>query len=672
MKPLLLLLVAAGIASALPAQQPAAVRMESVTSRAHLDTTVHACTDFAQYANGAWLRRNPIPPTEVSWGIQNENYRSVASTLDSILVHAAQSYPSARDHATRTLGIHYSSCMDSSAIERLGWRPIAAQLRRVESMRTRRDVESEIARLQRQYVLVPFALNSASDPGDTQMLIARLARARLPLSDRGNYLRKDSASVEVRERYVRHIATLLRLVGRDSGEANASALHVLSLETTLAEAAYTAVERRDPLLIHNKMSVAELQRLMPGFAWSRFFRAMGRPDIHVVDVENPRQMRAVEAMLATRSVDEWRSYLGWVVVRSASPNLSTAFVTESARFERELNGATEAVPRARRCADVYLPQLLDQKFLEARFSERALTLVKEVAANVAEAFRARIQHLAWMGDATKQQALSKLAAATFEIGFPSKWIDLSALRLRPGHFYANSVATLRALHAGDMDRIGQSDAGTWPIQASDGDKYNWGNRILLPAGGLQPPLFDPSGDDAANYGALGAVIGHELTHSFDEHGAAFDSRNNLRNWWTPTDLSNFRQRTALMVRQFDEYTVLDSLNVNGKLTLNENIADYGGVSIAYDAFKNATRARGPGVLKDGFTPDQRFFIAYARSWAGSMRPEAQRIQIQTALHAPRQWRINGPLSNMPEFAAAFGCRPGDAMVRPDSLRPLIW
>lgn len=671
MKPLLLL-VAMGIASSLPAQQPVPVGMESVTSRDHLDRTVHACTDFSQYANGAWLRNNPIPPTEVSWGIQNENYRSVAATLDSIFVHAAQNYPSARDHATRTLGIHYSSCMDSSAIERLGWSPIAAQLRRIESMRTRRDVESEIARLQKQYVLVPFVLNSASDPGDTQMLIARLARARLPLSDRGNYLRQDSASVELRGRYVRHIAALLRLAGRDSGEANASALHALSVESALAEAAYTAVERRDPLLIHNKMSMAELQRLMPGFAWPRFLRAMGRPDIQVVDVENPRQMRAVDAILATRSVEVWRAYLSWVVVRSAAPNLSTPFMTESARFGRELNGATEAVPRARRCADVYLPQLLDQKFLEARFSARALTLVRDVAKNVAEAFRARIQRLTWMGDATKQQALAKLEAVTFEIGFPSKWIDLSALRLRPGHFYANTVATLGALHAGDMSRIGQSDAGTWPIQASDGDKYNWGNRILLPAGGLQPPLFDPSGDDAANYGVLGAVIGHELTHSFDEHGAAFDARNNLRNWWTPTDLGNFRQRAALMVRQFDEYTVLDSLHVNGKLTLNENIADYGGVSMAYDAFKDTMRGRGAGVLKDGFTPDQRFFVAYARSWAGAMRPEAQRAQLQTALHAPRQWRINGPLSNMPEFAAAFGCKPGDAMVRPDSLRPLIW
>ncbi len=647
--------------------------MGSVTSRADLDTTVNACTDFAQFANGGWLRRNPIPQSKASWGIQEENYRSVESTLDSILVHAAQNYSSARDHATRTLGIHYSSCMDSSAVERLGWRPIATQLRRIESLRTRKDVESEIARLQRQYVLVPFVLLSASDPGDAQVLMARLARARLPLPDRGYYLRKDSASVGVRERYVRHIATLMSLVGRDSGEASTNALHALSLETALAEAAYTALERRDPLLIHNKMSVAELQQMMPGFAWPQFFRAMGRPDISVVDVENPKQMRAVDALLASRPVEEWRAYLSWVVVRSAAPNLSTAFERESARFARQLYGATDAVPRARRCADgIYLPQLLDQKFLEARFSARALALVKDVASNVAEAFRARIQHLAWMGDATKEQALSKLAAATFEIGFPSRWIDLSALRLRPGQFYANSVASLRALHAGDMSRIGQSDAGTWPIQASGGDKYNWNNRILLPAGGLQPPLFDPSGDDAANYGALGAVIGHELTHSFDEHGAAFDARNNLRNWWTPIDLSNFRQRTALMVRQFDEYTVLDSLHVNGKLTLNENIADYGGVSVAYDAFKNATRARGPGVLRDGFTPDQRFFVAYARSWAGAMRPEAQRTQIQTALHAPRQWRINGPLSNMPQFAAAFGCKPGDAMVRQDSLRPLIW
>lgn len=625
------------------AQPPHALHIASAISRSDLDTSVSACTDFFQFANGGWFPRNPIPPTRTGWGAMHQMAEANQAVLDSIVKDAARAPASKRDHDTRTLGIYYASFMDSAAAERAGWEPIARELGRIESMRTRADIEAELARLQHQYVLAPFLLHGQRDVENSKLIIAALYQARLPLPERGYYLRTDSASVAIRARYSQHIANLMRLVGRDSNRARADARRVLSLETALAEVLFSPAERRMTALIHHKLRRADLGRLMPGFAWTRFLVAMGRPDIDIVDVENPRLAARMDSLLGTLPLADWRAYLRWALVNFAAPNLSTAFVNEDFRFASSLFGASANQPRSERAVDRMMtdvPDILDQKYLKARFSERSLALANEVVRNMADAFRSRLQGLSWMGDSTRQQALDKLAAVDYQIGFPAKWRDFSALEVRRGPFYPNMVASLRLYHDFNMGRIGKEvDGDRWTSSVSAG---------------------------------LGAIIGHELTHSFDDQGATLDAHNNLRNWWTPADLASFRQRSELMAAQFDAYTVLDSVHVNGKLTLGENIADYGGVSIAYEAFQNAMRTKGRPDSIDGFTPEQRFFLAYARAWRIQVTPKRQRVLVNTSEHAPARWRTNGPLSNLSQFAAAFGCKPGDAMVRADSLRAMIW
>jgi putative endopeptidase len=672
----LVLLAIGAIGSSIGAQQPNAPHLTSAISRSDLDLSVSACTDFFRFANGGWFPKNPIPPTRTAWGIGLQMYQANQAVLDSIVKEAARAPASKGEHDTRTLGIYYASFMDSAAAERAGWQPIALELKRIESMRTRLDIESEIARLQKQYVLVPFLFYSARDFENSKRIVAALYQARLPLPERGYYLRTDSASIGIQVRYSQHIVNLMRLVGRDSVRALDDARRALALETALAEVLFSPAERRTTSLIHHKMNRADLARLMPGFDWARFLSAMDRPDIDLIDVENPRFASSVDSLLGALPPEDWRAFLRWALVNFAAPNLSTPFVNEDFRFTSALFGATENQPRSERAVERMMsdvPDILDRKYLKARFSERSLVLAREMVRNMADAFQSRLQRLSWMGDSTKQQALEKLAAVNYQIGFPTKWRDFSTLEVRPGPFYPNMVASLRLYHEFNLSHIGKGvDRDRWSVSVSAGDFYNTGNRIIIPAGNIQPPLFDVTGDDAINYGGLGAIVGHELTHSFDDQGAAFDAHNNLRNWWTPADLARFRQQGALMAAQFDAYTVLDSVHLNGKLTLGENIADYGGLNIAYDAFQNAMRAKGrPGSI-DGFTPEQRFFLAYARLWRVQVTPGQERVWVNTNEHAPARWRTNGPLANMPQFAAAFGCKPGDAMVRADSLRPVIW
>ena len=679
MKQHVLLVVGVAIAavdSSLVAQQPNGLRLVSAIVRSDMDTSVKACTDFFQFANGGWFPKNPIPSSRTGWSPGHQMYAANQLVLDSIAKAAAQAAASNTDHDTRTLGVYYASFMDSTAAERAGWQPIAGELRRIESIHSRTDIESELARLQRQYVLAPFLFHGARDFENSKVIMAVLYQARLPLPEPGYYLRTDTASVAIRVRYMQHIGNLMRLVGRDSVRALTDARRVLSLETALAEALLSPAESRTTSLTHHRMTRPALERLMPGFSWPRFLSAMGRPDVDVIDVENPRLASRLDSLLGTRRLEDWRAYLAWTVVNFAAPHLSTVFVNEDFRFSSSLYGASKNQPRAERAIDRLLtdvPDILDQKYLEARFSQRTLTLANEMVRNMADAFRTRLRGLSWMGDSTKQQALDKLAAVDYQVGFPAKWRDFSALEVKPGPFYPNMVASLQLYHDFNMRRIGHGvDRDRWTSSVSAGDFYNTGNRLIIPAGMMQPPLFDVTGDDALNYGGLGAIIGHELTHSFDDQGATFDAHNNLRNWWTPVDLARFRQRSTLLVAQFDAYTVLDSVHVNGRLTLGENIADYGGLNIAYDAFQNAMRAKGRSGSIDGFTPEQRFFLAYARIWRIQVTPKRQQVLINSSEHSPARWRTNGPLSNMPQFAGAFGCSPGDAMVRPDSLRPQIW
>jgi putative endopeptidase len=471
---------------------------------------------------------------------------------------------------------------------------------------------------------------------------------------------------------------MLQLVGENPAQAAADAQKVVALETALAKPAKTRVELRDPNANYHKMTSAELAQLAPGFNWPGIFSGEGRGDISTINVQNPVFLKAADSLLASVPLDDWKAYLRWHVIDAAAPTLSSRFVNEDFRFGSTLSGAKELLPREKRCAratDNGLRDALGQAYVAQYFTPAAKQRALEMVRNLESVFHDRIQTLGWMSDTTKTQAETKLAAFTNKIGYPDKWRDYSTLNIQPGPFINNVMAVRRYENRRNLAKIGQPvDRTEWGMTPPTVNAYynSSMNEIVFPAGILQPPFYDPNADDAVNYGGMGSVIGHEMTHGFDDQGSQYDAQGNLRNWWGASDLEKFKRGTGLVASQFDSYTVLDSLHVNGKLTLGENLADLGGLSISYAALEKALAEKGRPANIDGFTPEQRFFLAWAQIWRANSTPEAVRLRINTDPHSPGEWRTNGPLSNLPQFAAAFGCKPGDPMVRSESVRPVIW
>ena len=671
------LALAFGLATSAAAQN--AVPIQSVPlDPANLDRSVSACTDFYQFANGGWVKNNPIPAAFSRWGSFDELAEGNQGNLFTILTRAAASGNSQANADLRKLGTFYSSCMDSVGAERAGAQPIKAELDRIDAVRNRGQLEAEIARLHFRGVPLLFGFNAQQDFKNSTSVIAGIGQGGLSLPDRDYYLNTDKRYVDIRTNYVDHVARMLQLVGESSSQAAADAQKVMAIETGLAKPAMTRVQMRDPNALYHKMTSAELAQLAPGFNWPTFFSGEGRADISTINVSNPEFLKAADAMLSSVPLDDWKAYLRWHLVDVAVGSLSSAFVNEDFRFGSTLSGAKEMLPRNKRCTratDAGLRDALGQAYVAQYFTPQAKQRALEMVRNLESVFHDRLQTLGWMSDTTKVQATGKLAAFTNKIGYPDKWRDYSTLTIKPGHFLDNQVAVREYERRRTLAKIGQPvDRAEWGMTPPTVNAYYNPsmNEIVFPAGIMQPPFFDPKADDAVNYGGMGAVIGHEMTHGFDDQGAQFDAQGNLRNWWGASDLEKFKRGTGLVASQFDSYTVLDSLHVNGKLTLGENLADLGGLSVSYAALEKALAQKGRPPLIDGFTPEQRFFLAWAQIWRQNITPEAQRVRINTDPHSPGQWRTNGPVSNMPQFAAAFGCKPGDPMVRPDSVRPVIW
>ena len=666
-----------GFAASASAQN--AVPMQSKPlDPANLDRSVSACTDFYQFANGGWIKTHPVPPAYSVWGSFTELQENNQGNLLTILRNAAASGSPQASADLRKLGTYYSSCMDSAAAERAGYQPVAPELRRVAAISNRAQLEAEIARLHARGVPALFGFGAQQDAKNSTEVIAGIRQGGLSLPDRDYYLNQDKRYVDIRAKYTDHVARMFQLLGESQAQATADAQRVLSIETALARPAKTRVELRDPNANYHKMTAAELAQLAPGFNWPRFFTGEGRADISTVNVQNPVFLKAADSLLASVPLDAWKAYLRWKIIDAAAPSLSSAFVNEDFRFGSTLTGAREQLPREKRCAratDAGLRDALGQAYVSQYFTPAAKQRALEMVRNLESVFHDRLQTLGWMSDTTRVQATGKLAAFTNKIGYPDKWRDYSTLAIKPGPFLDNQVAVREYERRRELARIGRPlDRTEWGMTPPTVNAYYnpLMNEIVFPAGILQPPFFDPKADDAVNYGGMGAVIGHEMTHGFDDQGSQFDAQGNLRNWWSASDLEKFKRGTGLVASQFDSYTVLDSVHVNGKLTLGENLADLGGLSIAYAALEKALAEKGRPPLIDGFTPEQRFFLAWAQIWRQNITPEAARVRINTDPHSPGVWRTNGPLSNMPQFAAAFGCKPGDPMVRPASLRPVIW
>jgi len=644
----------------------------------NVDRSVSACTDFYQFANGGWIKSHPIPPAYSVWGSFTELQENNQSNLLTILRNAAASGNKQASADLHKLGTYYSSCMDSAGAERAGYQPITSELQRVAALSNRAQLESEIARLHARGVSALFGFGAQQDAKNSTSVIAGIRQGGLSLPDRDYYLNQDKRYADIRTSYVDHVTRMFQLIGETQTQAAADAQRVLSLETALARPAKTRVELRDPNANYHRVTAAELKQMAPGFDWPRFFTGEGRADISAINVQNPVFLKAADSLLASVPLSDWKAYLRWKIVDAAAPSLSSAFVNEDFRFGSTMTGAKEQLPRERRCTratDAGLRDALGQAYVAQYFTPTAKQRALDMVRNLESVFHDRLQSLGWMSDSTRVQATAKLAAFTNKIGYPDKWRDYTSLDIKPGPFLNNQMAVREYERRRELARIGQPvDRTEWGMTPPTVNAYYnpLMNEIVFPAGIMQPPFFDPNADDAVNYGGMGAVIGHEMTHGFDDQGAQFDPQGNLRNWWSASDLEKFKHGTGLVASQFDSYTVLDSVHVNGKLTLGENLADLGGLSLSYAAMEKALAQKGRPPLIDGFTPEQRFFLAWAQIWRQNITPEAARVRINTDPHAPGQWRVNGPLSNMPQFAAAFGCKPGDAMVRPDSVRPDIW
>jgi predicted metalloendopeptidase len=681
-----LALLAVVLAVPLPAQSPPATPVPElkplkVIDVQWMDTTVSACTDFFQFANGAWFARDTIPAAYSSSGVARDmsdrNELVVRSVLDDAMARRRQLPP---DSTPRKLGTFYATCMDSTAIETAGARPIRPWLAEIDSITTRAALVPALARLHVRGVDVAFRYSPDVDPHDAAHYLTWVSAGGLGLPDRDYYVTPGASEDSTRAAYVAHVATMFRLARQDSTTAARGAADVMTLETALAQASLTRLDRRDPAKTDHPMTAAQLTTLAPRIGWTAYFRAVGltRP-VTKLNMAEPDFVKRVDSLLAHAALPMWRAYLRYHVLSMAAPWLSTPFVQEDFTFRSRFTGARALLPRWKRClreTDGDLGEALGQAYVAKTFPPEARERARAVIDDIRAAFRERLMHLTWMSDSTRAQALDKLARMGQKVGYPDQWRDYSALRAAEGPFVLN-VARANAF---EWQRIANRpgtavDTTEWGITVPTVNAYYdpSKNEMVFPAGALAPQTFDPAADDGANYGSLGGSwAGHELTHGFDDEGRHYDAAGNLRDWWTPADSATFTQQAELVVQQFNEFIQVDTFHVNGRLTLGENIADWGGVLVGYDALQRALARRGnPGKI-EGYTPEQRFFISYAQSWRTHVRPEQLRTRVTVDPHAPEQWRVNGPLANVAAFAQAFGCKEGDAMVRPKDKIPAIW
>jgi endothelin-converting enzyme/putative endopeptidase len=658
------------------APKPALADLPSLDLRA-MDSSVDPCSDFYAYACGGWQKANPIPPDESSWDVYSKLAEDNLRVLRGIL-EAAAADP-AGDALSRRIGTYYLACMDEAAIEARGIEPLRPDLDAIAALKSVADVAPLLARLQRETPEhgMLFDVGSQQDPDDSERQIAAFDQGGLGLPDRDDYSRDDAKSREVRARYVAHVAQVLVLLGEAPAAAAAKAQRILRLETALAAASLTRVERRDPYQITHKMTRAGLVAMAPRLDWPAYLRALGAPAFDTANVTAPGFFAELSRRLAAEPLALWQDYLRFHLANARAPFLSAAFVDEDFAFYRQyLRGAAEPPPRWKRCVrlvDAQLGEALGQAFVKRLFPAQSRAAVLRMTQGIEDAMARRLQELDWMEPATKQAALAKLHAIRLKIGYPEKWRDYSAVRVARDDFEGNVRRAARFEFERQLAKIGQPvDHDEWQMTPPTVNAYFDAqmNDINFPAGVLQPPLYDPAMDDAPNFGDTGGTIGHELTHAFDDEGRQYDAHGNLKDWWAPQDAQRFGVRAQCIVDQYAQYVAIDDIHLNSKLSLGEDIADLGGEILAYAAWR---RAAGPDApARDGLSAEQRFFVGFAQWACENVRPEQARLQALTNPHSPGRFRINGVVVNMPEFARAFSCKAGAPMTKPPGKACSIW
>ena len=644
---------------------------------AGMDTSTSACADFYQYANGGWLKANPIPAAFPAWGVANVLNEKNRDVLHDILEAAAKNTAAKRGSNEQKVGDYYASCMDEAKIETEGLKPVQAELDLVNQVTDQKSLQAEIAHMHTYGYNALFGSGSNRDFKNAAEVTIGIFQGGLGLPTRDYYLKDDPRSKMIRDEYVKHVAKMFELMGDDAAKAAGEAQAVMTLETKLAGGSKAPVELRDPEKLYHRMPMTAVKDLAPAFDWVVYFQTVAHSKADV-NVATPDFFKVMNTELTATSIDDWKTYLRWNIINRAASGLSSKFVDEDFHFKGTvLQGAKENLPRWKRCVavtDGALGEALGAVYVQKAFppaaKERALTMVR----NLEAALKSDITTLGWMSDTTRKRAIVKLDAFMNKIGYPDRWRDYAALNVDRSSYQTNRFRVGKFNEDRDWAKVGKPvDRAEWIMSPPTVNAYYspQNNEIVFPAGILQPPYFDPTADDALNYGGMGSVIGHEMTHGFDDQGAKYDPTGNLTNWWSDADLAAFKQKAQCIVDQFNSFEVEKGLNENGSLVQGESIADLGGLVVAYAAFQKAMEGK-PRVNLDGFTPEQRFFLGYARGWATNIRPELARVIVLQDPHPLSKFRVNGPLSNMPQFAAAFQCKDGDPMARPEKDRCVIW
>jgi endothelin-converting enzyme/putative endopeptidase len=629
--------------------------------------------DFFAYSCNGWIKKNPIPADQSSWSAYGKVLDNNRTQLRGLLEEASAE-TGQRPAYRQKIGDYYASCVDEKAIDGLGAKPLNDALARIASLRSKKDLGEVVGGMAHQFAL--FNFRSDQDYKDSKAVIAEADQGGLGLPDRDYYFKDDPKSVELRKAYVAHVQKMLELLGHSPATASDEATKIMQMETELARGSMTQVERRDPKSLYHKMSMDDLRKLSPNFEWETYFAKVGIPQLKNLNVETPGFFQAMSQVLEKEDMPAWKAYLQWHLVHANARYLSMAFVNEDFRFfGTTLQGRQELQPRWKRCVediDNDLGEALGQAYVEKYFSPEAKHQVVTMVDEIEGAMEQDIRDLPWMSPETKKNALEKLHAVANKIGYPDKWRDYSSLEIKRGDEMGNLQRAARFEFKRQLDKIGKPvDHQEWTMTPPTVNAYYdpQKNDVNFPAGILQPPLFDPMSDAAPNYGNTGGTIGHELTHGFDDEGRQFDGDGNLRDWWTEADGKEFEKRASCISDQYSQYVIVDDIKINGKLTLGEDVADLGGLILAYMAWKQDTKTQNLQPSED-FTPEQRFFIGYAQSWCGSTRDETKRMRATVDPHSPDKYRANGVVTNMPEFQTAFHCKTGAPMAPAQRCR--VW
>lgn len=681
--------IAVIIALILPAFGSSEASMGNTSASGHekafdpgsMDLSVKPGDDFYEYVDGAWIKSHPVPADKSRYGefdiVDDKTYDNVKRIVNS----AANNTSAPEGSLEQKIGEFYRVGMDNATLEKQRLETIKSYLKMIDNTSNTSDVQTVSTQMM-DYGMDPFfSMYAAPDKKNSKVMIATITQGGLGLPDRDFYFRQDNESNKTREQYVTHVAKMFIFLGDSPKIAENNAVTVMRIENRLANASFTNVADNDEIKTYNKMSLEELNAFAPGMNWSRLFSALGRPDISEINVRNPSFFKELSTALQDESVADWKTFLRWKLILATAPYLSSDLEGEHFDFYgRKLNGQQEMKPRWKRILDAEygaIGEAIGRVYVDSYFDPGSKSRMQEMVSNLKKAFGERIQNLTWMEPETKKKALTKLEGLDVQVGYPDEWLNYSKLEVKNDSYVMNVLGASKfQFHHGPygLDRIGKPvDRKLWEMDPQETNAYADYNKVLMvfPAGILQSPFFNRDADDAINYGAIGVIIGHEMTHNFDSQGRKFDASGNLTDWWTTKDADNFNNSTEVLVDEYNMFEVLPGLHVNGNLTLQENIADFGGLTMAYRAYKLSLKGEPEKI--DGFTGDQRFFLSFAQVWRESDKNESLRTRALTDTHSPARFRVDGVVFNVPEFYEAFPeVKPGDKLYRPENERPVIW